>query len=453
MELKMPVKLAYKLKHRTLFPGSLERQSVQLTHAVFHDSTVEALRFYGKRGKPNYHDTAEFLSVILQWWKTVNTKSLFTATHKRDPDREVISKENCVDKTSFLRGFVDWLSDWEVFSGTKYGLSSETFSAAKHSTACLADLAEHLIEEEQFSYVLLGKFQSDPLEGRFGAYRQMNGGNMYASVKQIIESERCLKIKNLAKLKLSLSEIKNIFSSAKFSHDSKLEELSTHISNCIDTECDTYPEIQDADKNILFYVAGSFATKMCAAKKCESCTNLIISHNAEGHILSGSQEYSDENEHDKGNGKSLKNNNKRSYLDQVDRGGLTIPSETFFLICAQIWNFYATIMKEDHLKEVLYSENNCSRTIFTKAFLKFMDRNEETRLLFLVPICDNGHSLCEIVSGVAEKLFNLFSKNHSLVMNSSIHQSKRKKSSEGSDTVKRDLVKIKVAKLQSDSLS
>ena len=157
---------------------------------------------------------------------------------------------------------------------------------------------------------------------------------MYASVKQIIESERCLKIKNLAKLKLSLSEIKNIFSSAKLTQDSKLEEISTHISNCIDPECNTYTEIQDADKNILFYVAGSFATKMSEAKKCESCTNLMIAPMAEGHIHCVSERESDKNDHYKRCGESSENNDKRSYLDQVDRGGLTIPSETFFLICA-----------------------------------------------------------------------------------------------------------------------
>jgi hypothetical protein len=89
-----------------------------------------------------------------------------------------------------------------------FGLSWETFSAAKHSSACLADQTEHLLEQEKFQYVLLEKLQSNPLEGRFGTNRQMSGCNMYASVKQIVESDRCLRIKNLEKLNLSLSEIK-----------------------------------------------------------------------------------------------------------------------------------------------------------------------------------------------------------------------------------------------------
>ena len=52
MELLMPVKLAHKLNHRVVRPGPIERQSVLLTHAVFHESTIEALKFYGQRGYP-----------------------------------------------------------------------------------------------------------------------------------------------------------------------------------------------------------------------------------------------------------------------------------------------------------------------------------------------------------------------------------------------------------------
>jgi hypothetical protein len=53
-------------------------------------------------------------------------------------------------------------------------------------------------------------------------------------------------------------------------------------------------------------------------------------------------------------------NGQRSYLNQVDREGLTIRSETFFLIYAQIWPFYSSIMNEDQLKEGLLAENICS---------------------------------------------------------------------------------------------
>ena len=41
----------------------------------------------------------------------------------------------------------------------------------------ILELAKHLLERHGFHYVLSGKLMSDPLEGRFGWYRQTNGGN------------------------------------------------------------------------------------------------------------------------------------------------------------------------------------------------------------------------------------------------------------------------------------
>ena len=61
----------------------------------------------------------------------------------------------------------------------------------------ILELAKHLLERHGFHYVLSGKLMSDPLEGRFGWYRQTNGGNFFVSVKQLLHSEkkiRCLSL-------------------------------------------------------------------------------------------------------------------------------------------------------------------------------------------------------------------------------------------------------------------
>ena len=444
MESKMPAKIAYKLKHRTLFPGPIERQSVQLTHAVFHESTVQALQFYGKKGRPHFLDTAKFVALILKWWKTVNAKNKFTASQKLDPDREVISSINLAEKTSFLRGFVDWLCIWEAKSGPKHGLSVETFQAAKHSTSSLAEIAEYLLEKEDFSYVPLGKYQSDPLEGKFGQYRQMNGGNLFASVKQIVESERCLKIKNLAKLNLSLSDIKDIFSSVKIAKNSKNEEVTRALvaSLVSDNRIELEPEIPDADRNILFYVAGSFGRKIADTKNCEDCKNLLVDTTSTAAVIDDMDNSAKDS--------SILTQTSREFLDQVNRGGLSIPSEFVFLVCAHIWDFYSSIMKEPFLKDLLHSENISSRSVFTEALLSYLDSCEETRNTFILKNCEKGHQFCEVVRVLAQKLFNLFSKNHTLFMNSEIHRLKRKRVDSLANQVKRDTVSLKVKKLQSD---
>ena len=447
-EFRMPVKIAHKLKHRILFPGPIERQSVQFTDAVFCESTLNGLLYYGKKDNPEFLDTAELISIILKWWKTVNSKSLYSAKQKRDSDREVITKENIVEKTTFLRAFVDWLSEWEATSDVKNRISAETFQAARHSSACLADVAEYLLVEEEFTYVTLGKLQSDPIEGRFGRYRQMTGGNLYASVRQIVESERSIKVKNLAKLNLSLAEIKDIFSSAKLMQDSATEQISCELVNCLDcvNDLQVCPNIPEDDSNILFYVGGAFSRKIERAKKCDKCKKLLVADPA----VSKTTQAQEDQEIEAAD--SSNQDDSSVFLSQVNRGGLTIPSEIVFLICAHTWEFYNLIIRETHLTDLLYSPNLCSRTIFTKAFFKYLDSFESTRLLFLVENCENGHPFCDLVASLVQRLFNLFSKNHAIFLNSEIHIKKNKRSNDGSD-VKRESTKLKVAKLQSDVIT
>ena len=55
------------------------------------------------------------------------------------------------------------------------------------------------------SYVLLGKFQTDNLESRFENYRQLSGSNYLVSMKEVLQSEKKLKVKSLL----------NLFSSTK----------------------------------------------------------------------------------------------------------------------------------------------------------------------------------------------------------------------------------------------
>ena len=47
----------------------------------------------------------------------------------------------------------------------------------------LADISKYLIEMHGFSYALLGKLQSDPIEGRFGLYTQINGASYFVRVR------------------------------------------------------------------------------------------------------------------------------------------------------------------------------------------------------------------------------------------------------------------------------
>ncbi|MCP4486154.1 MAG: hypothetical protein GY820_02375 [Gammaproteobacteria bacterium] len=106
----------------------------------------------------------------------------------------------------FLIEFADFLEKWEKLG--QYGLTKETFLAVRHTCKGLFFVAKYCLERLGFHYVLLGKFQSDPLESRFGWYRQLNGGNYYLSCQQLFENERKIRAISLLKFsKLSLDEM------------------------------------------------------------------------------------------------------------------------------------------------------------------------------------------------------------------------------------------------------
>lgn len=138
-----------------------------------------------------------------------------------------------------------------------------------------------------FQYVLLGNIQSDPLERRFGVYRQMSGANYYVSTRQLFESERKLRGGNLVQYKgvlflkiallstkylamierlnvlladLSLGELSTL-SSSECSSSSKSEATKKLADKIVET-CEQIESVGGlqlpdfADQNIIYYIAG-----------------------------------------------------------------------------------------------------------------------------------------------------------------------------------------------------
>ena len=64
IELTTPVKRAHKLVEKMLHPSSIEKNNVMLADACFHDSTINALRYYAVHGYPEFEETAKVLRII-----------------------------------------------------------------------------------------------------------------------------------------------------------------------------------------------------------------------------------------------------------------------------------------------------------------------------------------------------------------------------------------------------
>ena len=110
---------------------------------------------------------------------------------KRDVFCQAAQEADC-ENMMYLERAADLFDAWKASKRT--GLTAETFLACSKTTRALPLLATHLIDNHGFRYVLLGKFMSDPIEARFGWYRQMNGGNFFMSLCQLLDSEKKISV-------------------------------------------------------------------------------------------------------------------------------------------------------------------------------------------------------------------------------------------------------------------
>ena len=104
------VKLAPSLSKKVLYPSSIERQNVSLAVRLFDEKNVVALQTFFK--DQVIVGSAEFVNIILSWWKIVNVGTPETGHRLRDPLREPIrSVED--ENANFLRKFVEFLVKWQ----------------------------------------------------------------------------------------------------------------------------------------------------------------------------------------------------------------------------------------------------------------------------------------------------------------------------------------------------
>ena len=96
---------------------------------------------------------------------------------------------------------------------------------------CHALLIEDLLAEG-YDFIMTSRSQSDPLERRFGQYRQMSGGRFLVGLKEATSLGKIIKFKTLLKDDINISNI--IDSNAE--HDQNIETLLHHVdlSRCLD---------------------------------------------------------------------------------------------------------------------------------------------------------------------------------------------------------------------------
>ena len=79
----------------------------------------------------------------------------------------------------WMAKFVSWLQSWKLYSMNhpKSFLTNETFIALSQTVKTVLVMIPDLLQHHNLRYILLSKFQTVNLEGRFGLYRQLSGCN------------------------------------------------------------------------------------------------------------------------------------------------------------------------------------------------------------------------------------------------------------------------------------
>ena len=172
-------------------------------------------------------------------------------------------------------------------------------------------MIKDLLEQQQFKYVLLGKFQTDNLEARFGQYIMLSGSNYLVSVNEVLQSEKKLKVKNLLKLYTSSKGVINIKDVlVEFSYTSMRHGDAEFIKSCPFNNLSTM--VKEENLATLLYSAGYVARKARSYNDCTECKDLF--GNKESTIdLDIDPTYIE-------------------YIDYLDRGGLIYPSNLLFKI-------------------------------------------------------------------------------------------------------------------------
>lgn len=347
--------MAPSLSSKSLFPSSIEKQNVNLCLKLFDEKNISALQIYF--GEQSSSGTVTFLQAISNLWKIVNCKSRFTADKKRDNYRRPIYTMDD-ENINFLRSFVKWVETWDQVNQApkRMGkLTKETHFSLTHTIKTMLELCDYLLNVLNFEYILLGKFQSDDLEGRFGRYRGMSGSNYNITVKQILESERKLKILSLLKLHSSKHgefHIKDFLPSCEEELVFNRDDQDLTLFQDVDTN---WPILSENDIKVLIYIGGYIVQKSSRTKiQCIRCQHKLA---CDRELVIQTVPC-----------------DKYQYLQFIDRGGLKYPSEYLVNILLKGYSIFQVLISERYENDFLNAR--CQKSLLINLILRALELEE-----------------------------------------------------------------------------
>ena len=380
-----------------------------LSNAYSHPSTIAGLRFHSKDEHPQWLQTEAYLSLIRKTWNILNIKTPWKGWHHRDPSSMPITK-NKRENLVHLADFAEWIKTFYEHPGPSW--TKETFTATHQTLTATVKLVEYLLDKKGFSYVLTGKFQSDPIERQFGRYRQASGGNYFISTRQVLESEKLIRVKNIVKFnKLSMKEIQRVITPVSLPEVSDLFALELPALKISD-EIESYQ-----DEGTVGYVAAYSGRSAANTLSCKECVKMLVESLDMPEVSFKMPDGSVVEE-------DIDQEAKDALIRQVNRGGLCSATDLCYLSCRISWNFFVDVTANDSLRIKVFDSGNAVGCLL--ALLLEVGKRESCPIL--EQTCLAGHSFSPTFKKLSTTMFNVCMSNYTKELNDIVHSSKKRAS-------------------------
>ena len=171
-----------------------------------------------------------------------------------DPDREPITDAND-PRLSFIVEIAHCFNEMKsIYSHRVRSLTDDTSNALFLTLTGLVHMTKMFLEKFQFDYVLLGQFQSDPIEGAYGGFRQGSGGNYHISYEQIISSMTLQRLKLFDTLDMPYSSEHTLDSCCS----SELDNIEIDLLDVVPSLAD----LEETETSTLYYICGYISMKI-----------------------------------------------------------------------------------------------------------------------------------------------------------------------------------------------
>lgn len=375
-ENNLEIKEAFKLNYKSCFSNNIDRQKVSYAMNVFHDSTIASLK-----KNSDTVETAEFLTIIRNWWSIVNTKSKnIGIVSRNDFAGPFYSSDD--NRLEFLQKFVQWLDHWNNIENNNGRLTKDTYNAIRLSTETLIQIIPYCFEKIKIKFILPGKFQTDDLEKRFGRYRRLAGTNYHVSVTEVKESEKKIRIQRIYQhchdFNTDVRLIEKEFEQEEVNSTDNLKPFMEIFSSDYLQKC-------EVDESARLHYSGYSAFSISKKLKCFLCKSNIIESKGE--------QVDDD------------------YFDSMQRGGLIVPTDEVKFVLTHMLAIFQYIKSQPNLKNLFLASKSHKNTLMelTMSSLDFND------VIDFTWICSCGLESSKlfkmICSPMANKILDNFTRN------------------------------------------